>query len=60
MAIRGYKPTTPSRRQMTVATFEEVTRSIPEKSLTVNLNTTAGRNAHGRMEKGTKEGGRRE
>lgn len=57
MAIRGYKPTTPSRRQMTVATFEEVTRSIPEKSLTVNLNTTAGRNAHGRITSRHRGGG---
>ncbi len=47
MAIRKYKPTTPSRRNMTNATFEEITKSTPEKSLTVSLSKTGGRNNRG-------------
>ena len=43
MAIRGFKPTTPSRRKMTVATFEEITKTTPEKSLVTTINKTAGR-----------------
>lgn len=57
MAIRGYKPTTPSRRQMTVSTFEEVTKKSPEKSLVVALNKHAGRNAHGRITSRHRGGG---
>ena len=48
MPIRTYKPTTPSRRAMTNTTFEELTkRNAPEKSLTVKLNKTGGRNNQG-------------
>lgn len=57
MAIRGYKPTTPSRREMTVSTFEEITKSTPEKSLTINLPTRAGRNAQGRITSRHRGGG---
>ena len=57
MAIRGYKPTSPARRQMTVATFEEVTKKTPEKSLTVNHKTTAGRNARGKITSRHRGGG---
>ena len=35
MPTKKFKPTTPSRRHMTVATFEELTKFTPEKSLTV-------------------------
>ncbi|AYD39256.1 50S ribosomal protein L2 [Clostridium fermenticellae] len=49
MAIKGFKPTTPSRRQMTVNTFEEITTSVPEKSLLVALKRTGGRNANGKI-----------
>lgn len=49
MAIRGFKPTTPSRRQMTVDTFEEITTSTPEKSLLVTKKKQAGRNAQGKI-----------
>lgn len=49
MAIKHYKPTTPSRRHMTGSTFEEITTSKPEKSLTVALNKKAGRNNQGRL-----------
>lgn len=57
MAIRGFKATTPSRRQMTVSTFEEITKTSPEKSLLVSLKKTAGRNAHGRITSRHRGGG---
>ena len=44
MALRKFKPTSPGRRFMTVSTFEEVTRSKPEKSLTEPVKKTGGRN----------------
>ena len=47
MSIRSYKPTTPSRRNMTNSTFEEITKSTPEKSLDTKLTKTGGRNNHG-------------
>ena len=49
MAIKKYKPTTPGRRNMTGYTFEEVSKKKPEKSLTVSLTSTGGRNAEGRI-----------
>ena len=49
MAIKKYKPTTPGRRGMTGLTFEEVTKSKPEKSLTVSFNKSGGRNNTGRI-----------
>lgn len=57
MAIKGYKPTSPARRQMTVSTFEEITKKTPEKSLTMNLKTSAGRNVHGRITSRHRGGG---
>lgn len=57
MAIRGYKPTTPSRRKMTVSTFEELTNKKPEKSLTISLKKTAGRNSYGRITSRHRGGG---
>lgn len=47
MSIRSYKPTTPSRRNMTNSTFEEITKSTPEKSLVTKLTKTGGRNNQG-------------
>ena len=44
-----YKPTTPARRHMTVPTFEEITKSTPEKSLVVIKKKNAGRNSYGRI-----------
>ena len=44
-----YKPTTPSRRNMTVPTFEELTKFSPEKSLVVVKKKFAGRNSYGRI-----------
>lgn len=49
MAIKSYKPTTPSRRHMSVLTFDEITKTEPEKSLTAPLKSSGGRNARGRM-----------
>ena len=49
MGIKKYKPTTPSRRFMTVSTFEEITRSQPEKSLLRPMKKTGGRNRNGRI-----------
>jgi len=47
--IKSFKPTTPSRRHMTVSTFEEVTASRPEKSLLAPLINRAGRNNQGKI-----------
>ena len=49
MAAKIYKPTTPGRRQMSVPSFEEVTKSTPEKSLLAKKNKFAGRNSYGRI-----------
>ncbi|WP_300082163.1 50S ribosomal protein L2 [Propioniciclava sp.] len=49
MAIRKYKPTTPGRRGSSVSDFAEITRSTPEKSLTVPVKKTGGRNNQGRI-----------
>ena len=47
MAIRVYKPTSPGRRATSVSTFEEITVSEPERSLTVALRNNAGRSFRG-------------
>lgn len=49
MGIKSFNPTTPSRRTMTVSTFEELTRRKPEKSLTIGLNKKSGHNSYGRI-----------
>lgn len=49
MAVKKFNPTTPSRREMTMPTFEEITTNVPEKSLLVSLNNTGGRNAQGKI-----------
>jgi len=49
MGIKPYKPTSPGRRQMTVLTFEEITKKEPEKSLLAPLKKKAGRNVYGRI-----------
>ena len=49
MGIRGFKPTSPGVRHMTVSTFEEVTKKSPEKSLVVSLKKNSGRNNQGRI-----------
>jgi large subunit ribosomal protein L2 len=47
--VKKYKPTSPGRRGMSVSTFEEITRSKPEKSLVEPLQKHAGRNNQGRV-----------
>lgn len=49
MPIKVYKPTSPGRRGMSVSTFEEVSRSGPEKSLLRPLKKKAGRNFRGKI-----------
>lgn len=49
MPVKKYKPTSPGRRQMSVSTFSEITKSKPEKSLVQPLPRKAGRNNQGRI-----------
>ena len=49
MAIRKYKPTSPGRRFQTCSDFDEITRTVPEKSLLIPLKRTGGRNSYGRI-----------
>ena len=49
MAIRNYKPTTPGRRKMSTLVNEELTKSTPEKSLTVRMQKKSGRNNQGKI-----------
>ena len=50
MAIKTYKPTTPSRRHMTVSAFEGIDKKAkPERKLTEVLKKNAGRNSYGRI-----------
>ncbi|MFH1651399.1 MAG: 50S ribosomal protein L2 [Chloroflexota bacterium] len=49
MALKLYRPTSPGRRGMSGATFEEITKSNPEKSLLVSKKKRAGRNNQGKI-----------
>ena len=49
MAVKKYKPITPGQRGMTGYTFEEITKSEPERALIVSLPSHAGRNVYGRV-----------
>ena len=49
MGVKVYKPTSPGRRGMTSSTFEEITRTKPERGLVMPLRKRAGRNANGRI-----------
>src|SRR3954469_15209941 len=49
MPIRRYKPTSPGRRFMSVSTFEEITKTTPEKSLLAPVTKKGGRNNNGRI-----------
>jgi large subunit ribosomal protein L2 len=49
MAIKKYKPVTPSLRGMTGYTFEEITKSTPERSLLISRRSNGGRNAQGKI-----------
>ncbi len=59
MGIKKYKPTSPGRRGMTGQTFDEITRTEPEKSLLRPLHQKAGRNAYGRITVRHRGGGHR-
>ncbi len=60
MAIKRYKSMTPGTRQKSVATFEEVTSSTPEKSLLETKKKFAGRNANGKITVRHQGGGNRQ
>ncbi|MDQ7829461.1 MAG: 50S ribosomal protein L2 [Armatimonadota bacterium] len=49
MAVKKFKPTTPGRRFMTVSTFEEITKTEPERTLVEPLRQRAGRNTQGKV-----------
>ena len=49
MAVMKYKPTTPSRRHMSVASFDEVTKFFPEKTLIETKKKHSGRNSYGKI-----------
>ena len=60
MGIKHFRPYTPSRRNMTTSTFEEVTKKTPEKSLLANKKKNAGRNSYGRITVRHQGGGNRQ
>ena len=57
MPVKTVKPTTPGQRQKSVSTFEEITRSKPEKSLIRPLKKSGGRNNKGRITSRRRGGG---
>ena len=60
MAMKHFKPYTPSRRNMTVSTFDEITKKTPEKSLLAKKKEKAGRNSYGRITVRHQGGGNRQ
>jgi len=60
MGVKKYKPTTPGLRGMTGYTFEEITKTSPERSLLVPLRKSGGRNAYGRVTVRHRGGGNRQ
>ena len=54
MAMKHFKAYTPSRRNMTVSDFSEITKKTPEKSLLAKKRKNAGRNSYGRITEDTK------
>lgn len=59
MAVKTYKPTTPGQRGMTGYTFEEITKTTPERSLLIPLRKKGGRNVYGRVTVRHRGGGNR-
>src|SRR5919204_2373701 len=59
MAVKKYKPVTPGTRGMTGYTFEEISKSKPERSLLLPLRKSGGRNAYGRVTVRHRGGGHR-
>lgn len=60
MAVKTYKPTTPSRRHMVGADFSDLTKKKPEKSLLVPLKKSGGRNNHGHITSRHRGGGHKQ
>ena len=60
MAVKHYRPYTPSRRNMTSSSFEEITKKTPEKSLLTVKKKNAGRNSYGRITVRHQGGGNRQ
>ena len=59
MAIKNYKPTTPSRRHMSVVDYSGLSKVAPEKSLLEPMNKRSGRNSYGRITVRHRGGGNR-
>ena len=59
MAIKTYKPTTPSRRQMTCTDYSQLSKVAPEKSLLEPMKKNSGRNSYGRITVRHRGGGAR-
>lgn len=57
MGIKKYKPTSAGLRSMSVSTFEEITKTTPEKTLTVSIKSSGGRNNNGRTTSRFRGGG---
>jgi large subunit ribosomal protein L2 len=60
MAVKKYKPVTPGQRGMTGYTFDEITKSTPERSLLLPLRKHGGRNSYGRVTVRHRGGGHRQ
>ena len=60
MGMKHFRPITPSLRNMTVSTYEEVTKKTPEKSLLTTKKKNAGRNSYGRITVRHQGGGNRQ
>ncbi len=57
MAIRKLKPTTPGQRHKIIGSFDQITASVPEKSLVIGKTKSGGRNNQGKMTQGYLGGG---
>ena len=60
MGIKNFRPYTASRRNMTVSTYDEITKKTPEKSLLAKKKKNAGRNSYGRITVRHQGGGNRQ
>jgi large subunit ribosomal protein L2 len=60
MGTRSYRPYTPSTRQVTVSDFAEITKTEPEKSLTISVHRAKGRNNQGRITSRRRGGGHKQ
>ena len=60
MAMKHFRPTTPSLRNMTVSTFDDITKKTPEKSLLATKKKNSGRNSYGRITVRHQGGGNRQ